>query len=102
MKRSKRLAILCKNELSSEEMEKCGYKTENIPKHPFEFYGGSHPWSIKITTHPGAGVAESNLKVLTARLYGLSRDSIRRGQILSIPETTCVVIRSIAANLLGK
>ncbi len=96
LKRSKRLAILCKNELTNEQMDECGYKVKGTPTHPFEFYGGPDERVLQITTYKDSGDSEADLTALTGKLFGLSREAIDGGRILSIPKTTCETIRTIA------
>lgn len=94
--RAECLVIVCKSELSNEEIEMCGYKTNDSLKHPFEFYSKEKPHTMKITTHRSEGSPYADLQNLQAELCGLSRNAIQDGKVVSIPRGTCEVILSIA------
>ncbi|MDV3292949.1 MAG: hypothetical protein LYZ70_01605 [Nitrososphaerales archaeon] len=95
LNRTQTIVIVCKDGCPEAELISCGYTRDGRGCLPSEFYSGAKPISFRVTTRIGVGESNVNYENRTAELYGLSRSGIVRGDIISIPNNTCEIVKGI-------
>ena len=92
------LIVLCPIEFDIEkEAKQFGFINNGVPAHPFDYYHDAKEKCLKILTHyKNKKVASFDQDKLQGELFDLDRESIKKGNVESIPAETRAVTLEIA------
>lgn len=94
------LIVVCRSEITDEELNKLGYTLDGKPIHPFNLL--SKPRQINVTSKNSKTDSDFDEKRGEARVWGLDRQAIVSGDVSDIPKEVLTTVRSIAKFILER